>query len=214
MKKIEENQLLKENRRLKMRISLLKSFNAALSDELDLAWGECLYRYYDFLEATQESYGPMLNPAPIKLRGMYLNAKCQKDQGLQNIDLNRIMAIESEGKYKWLYLKDTLSPKRETSSKACMLRVEMNFEELLTLLDIQKLRLTKISKGAAVNVSYFDVRNGHLQSSDGCEHMLPGSFFKKKMNKEDIQTIRKMKNTIEHMVSFRKIRVRSEFGLI
>jgi len=211
LKTIKEKQLFRENRRLKALLRVARNDVIALVNELELAEGECLMRYYDFLEAAQNRGGALLNPVSVEIKGTYFDATGNSDRDLHKVYLPHVIAIKGNGKYKRIFLLKPISGKGSKPGVLYRIEVDSNFDDLIKMLDILHLRLQVISKVWTVNVEYFELRNKCLYC------ILPNftePFSKKfKINPDKLASFKEKKNILEHMISFQKIRVRSDFGL-
>lgn len=214
MKKYDPAYLIRENWKLKIKLEQAKELNKSLNVELELAWGNCLLKYYDFLEVAQQQYGPMVSPSPVQLSGQYTCTFGKDDYDKHQVNVRNVVAIVSNRKYKRLYFKEPIYSKEIIGPILSSLRLDINFDELQQALDRPRIRLFKISKSIHINIEHFRLRSKYLECVEVDPLKLPEALFEYKLGKVACDEIRRMQNHLIYMLSFRKINVRSEFGIV
>jgi len=210
LKTIKEKQLFRENRRLKALLRVARNDVIALVNELELAEGECLMRYYDFLEAAQNRGGALLNPAPIKLKGEY---GIEKDYDEHTIQIANVIAIKSQQKVKIITLSRPLY-ESSIKDKFTELVCRQSFNPILKKLDPLEMWLFSISRTWKINVKHFKLKNFHLFPYDQNMTSEFSKISEIKLSKDNATVFKEKKKYIAFLTSFQNIRVRSDFGMI
>jgi len=191
--------LILENRRLRARNRLLAREMNYLLDES----ANSPMRSWEMIEAVQDKYLTILNPAPVPLKGDF-----DGEFGNHKIEVKNVVAIKSEGKYKRLFLKENIYEIPTKGKTLFEFKIESSWDKLLKTLDSPHIKLFKIHKSWCINIEHFKLKKNKLTPQPNIEKkQLHGLILR--LSNEKSEAFREMEKNLKFLISFQKMCFRS-----
>ncbi len=184
-------------------IEKLRKENEALREENNY-YKSPLFQL-EICDVIKSEYSILLNP-PLR----YFKTTKNQKSSLFEIDVNDIICILSEGKFKWIYFKEPQSSVDGIRHVSDKLSYTGSISDFLKEFDNQNIHLCQVSRSAIVNVFNYYIDRNKLRlfkkrnKYSICDNITISAEYK--------EAFKARKKTIANFISFLKIEFRGNYS--